>query len=390
MKRIIIGFITVVMFIFMNQTDVRAAVTVNSEEELIAALANGGDIVLGSDIYVYENLTSEKSCNIDMNGYDIIFAVTEEEDYSYSGSLYFYSTVENVVITDSVGGGSFRDEDREYPGSLSSEAENLEIIGVNVSALYISCGNIVISDCHMENFNCSSAEAIVEFKEGSSSNEYDIYGGTYNFDVSEYLVLGIVSIDNGDGTFTTQYKKIEQTGKTYTIYFDNYLDDLDEYYLCVLDDPKKSAEELSFEIENVMGEDDVTLSYPMEKVDADGKLWSVEIDRAYFNAVFQIEYEAGMVSSMLMMTPDEDGITVDSEGNFYGKDGAEIEDTTVDEGDSETPTETEDESSAETPTETDDDNLDDKNNNWIFIVAGVVVLIVAIVAIIVIVLKKKK
>lgn len=113
-------------------------------------------------------------------------------------------------------------------------------------------------------------------------------------------------------------------------------------------------------------------------MDVDGKLWSVEIDRAYFYAVFQIEYEAGMVSSMLMMTPDEDGITVDSEGNFYGKDGAEIEDTTVDEGDS------------ETPTEADDDNLDDKNNNWIFIVAGVAVLVVAIVAIIVIVLKKKK
>ena len=35
-------------------------------------------------------------------------------------------------------------------------------------------------------------------------------------------------------------------------------------------------------------------------------------------------------------------------------------------------------------------NLDDKNNNWIFIVAGVAVLVVVIVAIIVIVLKKKK
>ena len=52
MKRIIIGFITVVMFVFMNQTDVRAAVTVNSEEELIAALANGGDIVLGIHINI--------------------------------------------------------------------------------------------------------------------------------------------------------------------------------------------------------------------------------------------------------------------------------------------------------------------------------------------------
>lgn len=73
-----------------------AGTVVTTEEELRAALTNGGDIVLGSDIGTQKKLTIAANTNLDLNGYKLTVISNEHGD----GSLVI-SLGQTLTISDS-------------------------------------------------------------------------------------------------------------------------------------------------------------------------------------------------------------------------------------------------------------------------------------------------
>lgn len=229
-----------------------------------------------------------------------------------------------MVIKDSVGGGAVKND--EFGGiSLEDDIESLTIESVDVGSLWVYDGMVNINSGTINELLVSgnkNSDISVVLKDEVTVNEWNINGvATYNFDPSEYLYTGYMVKNNGDGTYTTGYKAVEETGETYTIYFYNWDEKRNFYYLDNgSDENPGSAQDLTVKIHNVKGDEYDSLIIPMTKLDETGKYWSVELDVAYMNAKMFID--AGYFSSYVLVLPDEDGVmfSVDNDWTVYGMD----------------------------------------------------------------------
>lgn len=406
MKKIISFMLSAVITLTLFCVDVQAAtVVVKTEDELRDALKNNGKVILGSDIIIKNGIYLNNSFSLDMNGYDIIF----DESYGESAVFSVMDINSVVEIVDTVGGGSFRNKNDSIDGELILEVKEAEIVGVDVSKLYIYSGTNKIANAKIGYFNCldifKSLE--VKFYGNVSADKMILEGGTYNFDPSDMLYTGMVVIDNDDGTYTIRFKKVEELNVTQKIYFDNFIDEDGQYYFSDSESVYDSAHELVLEVYYVTGNCYINLYFDMVPEDLEGKLWSVEIDKAYANAFCGIFAEDGFAEDVLFVMPNEDEAVVHSGGNVTLKvEEPELPNEIPSESITEEPTQTPTEIPTEIPTEqatdivinenqTDEMEQNDEeskapNEDLPYIVGVVCFGIVAVISIIVVIAYKKK
>lgn len=343
MKRIFGLVLSAVITLMVALVDVQAAtVIVNTEKELSQALTNGEKVILGSDITITQNIYTDKSFSLDMNGHDIIF----DEKYGSSAFIMAMDLDAVVEIVDTVGGGSFRNKNDEGKGFLLLEVEDAEIIGVDISDLIIYSGKNVIANCNIDYLNCVDLYHFLEvdFLGDVNVEELVIEGGVYNFDPSEHLNTGLIALDNGDGTYTIGYECIEEQGVTQKLYFDNFIDEDGKFYFSDKNTKYESADKLMLEIYYVTGNSVSNIYLKMVPEDPEGKLWSAKIDKAYADAFCGVFPEGGLSEVFAFVIPYQNGAIVDTDGNItFTEEETELP--------SEQPSETQSEPESETPNE---------------------------------------
>lgn len=325
-KRLLSAISALLLVMCMTPAGVLAAETgdgvIDTDVELAEALVAGGEVILGGDITLTHEVIIDADTTLDLNGHTITLEDNDlEEGWSF-GRICVKSG--HMIIKDSKGGGAVKTD--QY-GNIALE-DNLESFTIESGA--IGCLSVYEG---MVNINGGTIDELlvwgnensnisVVLKDEATVSEWDVNGiATYNFDPSECLYAGYMANNNGDGTYTTGYKAVEETGETYTIYFYNWNEKSDFYYLDNRSDENPgSAQNLNVIICNVKGNADDDVTIPMTKLDETGKYWSAEIDMAYMNAKMFID--AGDFASYVLVLPDEDGVmfSVDNDWTIYGMD----------------------------------------------------------------------
>ena len=318
-KNIFTIMIALAMLITIIPVEVFASDVIDTEEELIAALEAGGEVTLGGNIELSDVVYIDNDLILDFNGYTI--TTTEHFDeitYYYSCGDLYIGTINQceVIFKNSKENGGIVDD--QVCGGISifdgtCTIENCEIYRIDAHSgkLYLKGSEI--------GYVYTYDSPYVNISDDTFVKTWDIGLSTLNFDPSEYLEVGYGVIDNGDGTYTVQHVRIEETGEKYTVYYYDWESKNNRYDIG--DGTNFApAEQLILEIYNVCGNADDILSIPMTKVDEDGKLWSVEFDIAYINAVMHFANNDAEISTGLLNLPEKDGLMFSNEDNWtiYG------------------------------------------------------------------------
>lgn len=299
---------------------------IDTEEELTAALEAGGEIVLGGDITLMDTVYINADTTLDLNGHTITLSVYSSELlWSYGSIDIGYETECDVIIKDSADGGAIMSDEWadgvSVYSSLTVESgiiDRLDVYGKGI--LNINGGIINAIDVSGYGENIPT----VLLQDAATVKAWDIASiATFNFNPADYLYTGFLAVDNGDGTYTTAYEAVEETGETYTLYFYDWYDEINTYYLGNGDmENPGPADELVVNILYVKGNPDDKVLIPMTKLDSEGKYWSAEIDVAYKNAVINFCNEEAGISTFLLSAPDKEGVmySIENDWTIYGMD----------------------------------------------------------------------
>lgn len=384
MKKIISLMLTFVLLLSMLPVNVFAeSVEISDVEELNNVFISGGTAVLNADIGLNDYLNLENDVILDLNGHKI--AVTEEE---MSGSI-IVSEGKSLTVRDSKGGGGITSENwidiSVENGKLILESGYVQNILVTGGTFEMKGGEA--KQVQFDNIN----DMPVIIKSETAKVEKWVCGiGTLNFDPTEYLLVGFIAVNNGDGTYTTKYDNIEKTGENITIYYDGIMPENGEYQLS--EDGKTPPEALDVEVMYVNNGESVLI--PMKKCDNDGKKWTAEIDKAYIGAEMHIMTGDGMIATFLTKVPDKSGLTYNSDGEWISGDVAPkpTEAPSSETPLVNTPSATAVSDATDAPENNTTENNHEKDNSgsmWIWFSIGAVAVIAVFVAVIVIIKKKK-
>ena len=322
-KKLLSMILSVSMMLAMAPMSVMAEDVIDTEEELVAALEAGGEVTLGGDIEICHYVYVNEDVVLDLNGYTITTTeyYDEDEDYYYRGSIVFGDEAScDVVIKDSKGGGGILD-DGYADGAVYVDDGICTIESGEFYCVDIIGGQLILDGGKIEYVTAGgySSTPYVEASDEVEIEHWDIGIATFNFDPTDYLYTGYGVNDNEDGTYTTKYVVVEETGETYTLYFYNWIDEYDCYYF---GDDDMKTENMVVEISYVKGNADDDVVVPMTMLDEDGKYWSAQIDVAYKNALIQFASEELGYSTYLLATPDKDGAMYSRENDWtiYGMD----------------------------------------------------------------------
>ena len=312
--------IALAMLITIIPVEVFASDVIDTEEELIAALEAGGEVTLGGNITIEKKVEIYNDITLDFNGYTITLVKTPIGENLYTtGSLCFGDDFNpcNATFKDSTGNGG--------------------IVDNATSAIYLYNGVYTIESCKMPQVNLCGGELFLEsgiidslliggneiipsyvyLNDSTTVNEWVIYIATLNFNPTEYLYSGFGVTDNGDGTYTTKYVNVEETGETYTIYFYNWNFAKNRYHIGKSSsDYNSPAENIDVVIYNVKGNIDDNVIIPMTKLDEEGKTWKAEIDIAYKNATIQFHNPDTGRASFSVVTPKTDNLIYNYDNNW--------------------------------------------------------------------------
>jgi len=378
MKRFIGLMIAILLLVSTFSVNAFAEdVKISDVEELKSVFNSGGTAVLDADIGLNDYVNLESDVILDLNGHKI--TVTEEE---MSGSIVIPEG-KSLTVRDSKGGGGITAENWidvvVENGKLILESGYIQNVSVSGGTFEMKGG-----ESKQVQFNDVNGLPVINKSETAKVEEWVCGIGTLNFDPTEYLLVGFTSVNNGDGTYTTKYDKLEMTGEKITIYYDGIMPENGEYQLS--EDGKTPPEALDVELMYVNNGESVLI--PMKKCDNDGKKWTAEIDKAYIGAEMHIMTGDGMIATFLTNVPDKSGLTYNSDGEWIGGDVAP---DTTEEPLPEIPAVTApvDTAAPENDTTENDHEKDNSGSMWIWIaIGGVAVIAVAVVVIVII--KKKK
>ena len=192
-----------------------AAVEVSTETELIAALENGGNIMLTGDITASDDYEISKNTAIDLNGHTITGV----------GVFYMSGYEENIVLTIS-GNGTVKNTDPNFTAAISGFG-TLYLLGGTIEGGTNTFGTTIMSDGwvdemhtdkhnsdedtssitggYVRHLNCwggiltisgGHVEAL-----GIKYGRIIISGGTFGFDPTAYLAEGYTATE-ADGKWT--------------------------------------------------------------------------------------------------------------------------------------------------------------------------------------------
>ena len=307
-KKLLSMMMAVSMFFGMTPMSVFADNVIDTEEELISALEAGGEVTLGGDIELSECIYVDEDVIFDLNGYTVTF-VREFDNYGlfYSeGDIIFGDNNPcNVVLKDSRGGGEIVGD--PYTKAITINDSVCTIESGTFYNIEVYGGRLVLKGGVIGELRVGSniSGTYVEKKGTTKVETWHIYLATFNFDPTEYICTGYGVTNNGDGTYTTRYVPVQETGETYTIYYNSWSVEYNDY---LLSDSVFQPEEILLNIYYVKGNASEKVVVPMTQEDPDAIYWSAEIDVAYKNAMITFEdVDAGCTTKM-QVTPDMNGV----------------------------------------------------------------------------------
>ena len=170
-----------------------AAVEVSTETELIAALANGGNIMLTGDITASDDYEISKNTAIDLNGHTI----TGVGVFSLSGHE------ENIVLTIS-GNGTVKNTNPNFTSAINGFG-TLNLLGGTIEGGIDTFGTTIMSDGWVDQLNTDKHYSDEDTSSitgghvealGIKYGTIIISGGTFGFDPTSYLADGYTATEN--------------------------------------------------------------------------------------------------------------------------------------------------------------------------------------------------
>ena len=155
-------------------------VLVNNAEELVAAVAEGGTVVLMDDITLAQTVKVENDVVLDLNGHDFVAESGSRPFQVYGGDLTIDATGSNVEL-DKYGLVDVREGDVKISiigGTFTGELDN----GAVIKGRANSKAEIYLKDINMSFTDSSVKGSYVYNPDKGASAETTIDGGVYNID----------------------------------------------------------------------------------------------------------------------------------------------------------------------------------------------------------------
>ena len=242
-KKVLSWFLTMTMLLSMMPTMAFATETpdvIDSEAELSAALAVGGDVELGGDIELTNMVVvpEDVTAVLDLNGYDITVGYQTVDDTKH---IYAIDNMGNLTIKDSSadGDGSITargiyngyNDGENYVTDAVLTIDGVEIVGQDWNGgacVWSYGGEVYLNDATMTgNTGVAYAKGYLEINDGTYTcysgvkEDGTVMSGAYTYNVRSYGGLKIT-----DGTFTSHHgvlyigggKAVVEDG-SYTIQF---------------------------------------------------------------------------------------------------------------------------------------------------------------------------
>jgi len=310
MKKIFILLFTIILIslsLFVSTNATETVYEITTEKELASFFENGGKGVLKNNIVLNDQYHIYTDISLDFNGYTL-----SADDTSRFSCFVFHSETD-VVLLDSTGKGGIYDNE-DYISITVEDEVNFTVESGRYDDITANGGTINLVGGEVIQFGFDEVWPLKINWQNTKVGTWHIgCCKSVNKLPNQMLTVGFQSVKNDDGTYNVQNYTVEKVGKTLTLYYDAYVEEIGKYQLT---EDGTAPKKLMLEILHVNNGNSEFV--PMECVDKYGRLWKCKYDKAYIMAKAQVTTSDKTTSTYIFNLPDRSGMTYNVDKGIYG------------------------------------------------------------------------